>query len=128
MQVKIHVKIIIENTDKQILLMKRSYGSKTRDFPGWWISLPETLDEGIRREIYEETWITHIHNLRVVDAVSSYDIEEEAYVVFVWYMGTTLEHSVHLSDEHDQYVRIERSNIENIWLTPYLLEFLKKTT
>lgn len=45
MQVTIHAKIIITNTDGKLLLLKRSYGNKTRDLPGGAITLPETVEE-----------------------------------------------------------------------------------
>lgn len=126
MQVTIHAKIIITNTDGKLLLLKRSYGNKTRDLPGGAITLPETVEEWLLRELQEETWITHVHSLKVVECISSYNNDEDNYVVFIWYTWTTPEHAVHVSEEHEEYMRATKEEVYTLWVTPYLKDFIDK--
>lgn len=44
MHIHIHAKIIITNPEQHILLIKRSYGTKTWDLPGGAMELPETVE------------------------------------------------------------------------------------
>lgn len=127
MEVKLHIKILLKNTEGKLLLIKRTEGNKTRDVPGGALNYPETIEEGMLREIKEETGITHIHSLQVVEAISSYNKDTDEYVVFLWYIWTTPEHAVHLSDEHEEFRRASKEEALEIGLTHYLIDFISKS-
>ncbi len=40
----------------------------------------------------------------MIECISSYDKDEDKYVVFLGYKGTTPEHAIHLSEEHEEYM------------------------
>ncbi len=126
MDVHIHVKIILTNPEQKILLIKRSYGNKTRDIPWGALEYPETIEEGLMRELREEVWITHVHSLQIKECISSYNKDEDKYVVFMWYIWTTPESAIHLSKEHEDYKWATKEESLEVGMTPYLVDFIHK--
>lgn len=64
------VAVILENKNKEILLVKRAFPPKKNwwDLPGGFIQLNETFEEGARREIKEELGI----NISKLEYINSY--------------------------------------------------------
>jgi len=96
------------------------------DFPWWKTEVPELIEDAILREIREEIGVNEVHNLRVIHLSSRYDSEGDTYFVTILYTGNIHETSVHISDEHLTYQRVEKSSLLSLWLSDYLVSDIKK--
>jgi len=95
------VKVIIRDGQDRVLLLRRSASSKNNaglwEFPGGKLDPGESFDQGLLREVREETGLT-IRLERVLDAGSS-ELPERT-VAYLFMEGRLLKGKVRLSAEH----------------------------
>ncbi|GIW61302.1 MAG: DNA mismatch repair protein MutT [Patescibacteria group bacterium] len=122
--IKIGVYGAILDKEKNLLILKRaSHDSHPGiwEIPGGALNFNEDLDQGVQREVYEETGLS-VNALFPFAAYS--EISTKGYqVIRIAYLCKLLndKHSVSLSSEHDEYqwvnleqvTRINRSNFLN---------------
>lgn len=103
------LKLILLNQNDQILILKMHKNSQTFwELPGGRIQIGETPQQGLLRELQEETGITDIRDLCHLDTyVSSYRVPTNfgasAGLLFSLYSGFTFTDNVTLSADHIDY-------------------------
>ncbi len=113
------VKSVIWHPDKTLhkfLVLKRSDNEfirpSTFDIPGGGIHFGELYQDGLAREVYEETGLK-IHDIQELILFTSYQAEEKIYNIILGTSCRAENDNIILSDEHQKYT----------WMTSE--EFLK---
>src|SRR3989338_688134 len=124
MNQQIGVKAIIEK-DNKILLLKRSekYEHLTNcwDIPGGRINFGEEPEEGLRREIKEETGLELKEIKKIIDAATVFK-NEERHIVRITYLCTVEEGKEGLSNEHTHIEWIPKEKIKELEYKDKLLK------
>ena len=103
------LKLILRNNNDQILILKMHRISETFwELPGGRMQFEETPEQGLRRELVEETGITIINDIHYLDTyLSPYRVKTtfniSAGLLFSLYSGTTSTNEVTLSGDHIDY-------------------------
>ncbi len=113
---QIGVKAIIEK-DNKILLLKRSekYEHLTDewDIPGGRINFGEEPEEGLKREIEEETGLA-LEEIKEILDVSTVFKNEEKQIVRITYLCTVKEGKDNISNEHTEMQWLEKEEIKEL--------------
>lgn len=121
---RLSVKVIILDRSGRCLLLKRSLNSKGNpgkwDFPGGKVDPGENFDEGLIREVAEETGL-NISLKRVLGTAESES--PTAKIVYLFFEGRRKSGSVHLSTEHDDYTWASRRSLPSLDLAPQFHPF-----
>lgn len=103
------LKCILRNQNNQVLLLKmHKNGQSFWELPGGRIQQQETPEQGLRREIEEETGIVDVSNMKHISyALSQYRVATNhkisAGLLFSLYCATTSADHVTLSQDHVDY-------------------------
>jgi 8-oxo-dGTP diphosphatase len=119
-------KVVIRDDRDRCLLLKRSLSSKGNpgkwDLPGGKVDAGENLEQGLLREIAEETGLT-VSIQRVLGAAESESpTKRVAYLIFEGHAGTD---KVRLSSEHDGFTWVDRQALANVDIAEQFRPFLK---
>ncbi|MBI5003002.1 NUDIX domain-containing protein [Candidatus Woesearchaeota archaeon] len=121
---QIGVKAIIEK-DNKILLLKRSekyeHLSDCWDIPGGRINFGEEPEEGLRREIKEETGLQLKEIKQILDASTVFK-NEERHIVRITYLCTVEEGVANFSHEHTHIEWIPKEKIKELEYKDTLLK------
>jgi 8-oxo-dGTP diphosphatase len=128
---RLSVKILIFDSDKNFLLLKRSLNSKGN--PGRWeppggkIDPGESFDTAILREVAEETGL----NVSIQHVAGTAESElPKLKIIHLILEGKLESGQVHLSDEHTDFVWVNLEKLKNLdladWFIPFTLEYSKK--
>ena len=113
---QIGVKAIIEK-DNKILLLKRSekYEHLTDewDIPGGRINFGEEPEEGLKREIEEETGLA-LEEIKEILDVSTVFKNEEKQIVRITYRCTVKEGKENISNEHTEIQWVKKEKVNNL--------------
>ena len=127
-QINISQKAIICRQDGKILAIKRSNTHPLRpkgwDIPGGDLEFGEDMEEGIVREIREETGM-EIYDLKIIDAVSRFNSQNEFWVV-ICYIAKPKIDEVKLSWEHNDFEWATCDEFLQLDVLPHIKEFVKK--
>lgn len=130
MNLQVGVKVIIKNSDDEILLIRRSDVLDQEmvywDIPGGRINPEERLQQALEREVYEETGIRQINNPILIAAQDIFVESKNLHVVRLTYTVTVSDVNVVLSKEHTAYQWTEIENIAALDVDPYINEVLEK--
>lgn len=107
MEHRVVAKVIVVNSDNEILLLKRSATDVRRplewDIPGGHTDENELAEEAAVRETKEEAGIDlHARNLQLVYAVSDV-VQDGLNVTWLFYVAHTEAQDVRLSHEHQEF-------------------------
>jgi 8-oxo-dGTP diphosphatase len=109
------VKVIIHDKKGRCLLLKRSMSSKGNpgkwDLPGGKVDAGENLEEGLLREVKEEGGLTISLQSVLGAAESESPTKRVAYLIF---KGRLISGKVRLSDEHDDFVWVDRKDLGSV--------------
>jgi 8-oxo-dGTP diphosphatase len=124
---RLSVKVLIYDDNGHYLLLKRSSNSKGNpgkwDLPGGKVDAGEDLEEGLLREVKEEGGLT-ISLERVLGAAESEAPSKRvAYLIFE---GRLISGEVHLSDEHEDYLWVQRSDLATIDMAGQFRKFIRE--
>ncbi len=124
MRTDIIQKALVKNSKGEILLLRRSETDRRRpkqwDFPGGILDAGETLEEGVLREVYEETGLKANHptpffaKTNLETWTTQDDTEDSANAVRIYYFATIEEGEVTISFEHSEYCWTSLENALNL--------------
>jgi 8-oxo-dGTP diphosphatase len=119
-------KVVILDEKGRCLLLKRSMSSRGNpgkwDLPGGKVDVGENLEQGLLREVAEETGLT-ISLQRVLGAAESESpTKRVAYLIFEGLLDSGY---VCLSSEHDDFVWVDRQNLARVDVVEQFRPFLK---
>jgi len=119
------VKVLIQGAEGRFLLLKRSLTSKGNpgkwDLPGGKVDEGENLEQGLLREVAEETGLT-ISLKRVAGAAESESpTKKVAYLIFE---GLLESGEVRLSSEHDNFLWVDRRDLSRVNIAEQFRPFL----
>ncbi|MBK5114592.1 MAG: NUDIX domain-containing protein [Candidatus Heimdallarchaeota archaeon] len=125
------VAAILENHENEILLIKRS---SHLEYPDCWediggrLNPSETPEEGLRREIFEETGI---HDIEIVKPLTMFHVfrknekKAENELIGISYWCKTKTSKVILSEEHTDYKWVTPEDALELTGHPALKRYLK---
>jgi 8-oxo-dGTP diphosphatase len=122
--VRFHQKALITNNTGQLLALRASYKGKRWDLPGGAVEIPELHDIALRRELLEETGIEAVDVVPVV-VETNYDMDADAYVLFVGYHGNYNGGEIRLSSEHLAFRWMTPPEFLRSDAIPYLRDFVR---
>jgi len=119
-------KVLIRDDNGHCLLLKRSMSSKGNpgkwDLPGGKVDAGESLEEGLLREVAEETGLT-ISLLHVLGAAESEtSAKKVAYLILE---GRLESGQLRLSSEHDDYTWADRQGLAKADIAEQFSHILK---
>ena len=106
--------VIINHKLKKALLIRRSsddLGGGTWESAGGKLEEGETLEEGIAREVFEETGLKTIPEKFLYASVDKHDDQR---LIFVVYLCHTEETEVALSEEHEESRWVDKSECRSL--------------
>jgi len=112
-------KAVLYKDDKVLLLKRSNYMKKHAgewDLPGGHIIEGEALEDGLVREVWEET------GLRIKDPVKLHSTNNDTY-----YMADLPDTKIKLSDEHTEYKMFSLEDIEDSNLPDKYAKAVKET-
>lgn len=120
-------KVVIRDEDDRCLLLKRSMSSKGNagkwDLPGGKLEKGENFDEGLLREVAEETSL--VIDLEHVAGIAESEMSTKK-IVYLILEGRIKSGKVQLSSEHDDYMWIERHKLPMVELCEQFRPFAQK--
>jgi 8-oxo-dGTP diphosphatase len=112
---RLSLKMLIRDSNGCFLVLKRSLNSKGNpgkwDFPGGKVDPGEILDQGIIREVFEETGLS-VSITRVMGAGESE--APEFKVAYLFMEGAVLSGKIILSDEHIDFCWVDLAELKNM--------------
>lgn len=123
---RLSAKVVIHDDSGRCLLLKRSLSSKGNpgkwDLPGGKVDSAETFEHALLREVTEETGLS-ISLGRVLGAAES-ELPTTRIVYLI--LEAHLESGeVCLSDEHDEYIWVERQDLRAMDLADQFRKFVR---
>jgi 8-oxo-dGTP diphosphatase len=119
-------KVVIHNDKGHCLLLKRSLSSKGNpgkwDLPGGKIDAGENLEQGLLREVAEETGLKISLQHILGAAESESPTKRVAYLIFE---GSVESGQVRLSGEHDDFAWVDRQSLTRVDIAEQFRPFLK---
>lgn len=134
MQLQVGVKIFIKNEQGQFLLLRRSHpypGDKETkwDIPGGRINSNESLMDGLRREVSEETSMELIGDPKFIYVQDIFQ-GTQRHVVRITYVGLAAGEVLLDPGEHQEYQWVKLEDIlktyHDIYLTPVIQMLLSQ--
>lgn len=117
-------KVVVRDESGRCLLLKRSINSKGNpgkwDLPGGKVDAGESFDQGLLREVAEETGLT-ISLQRVLGAAESESPTRK--IVYLILEGRVESGQVCLSSEHDEYAWVDRRDLTTMDLADQFRSF-----
>jgi len=120
------VKVMVHDKSGRCLLLKRSLNSKGNpgkwDLPGGKVDPGESFDQGLLREVTEETGLRI--SLQHVAGVAESELPTRK-VVYLILEGCLESGQVRLSSEHDEYIWVNRQELPRIELAEQFQAFAR---
>jgi 8-oxo-dGTP pyrophosphatase MutT (NUDIX family) len=132
------IKSIIKNSAGEILLLKVNLEKLSNhslgaywDIPGGRVQKGSTIEETLRREVEEETGITHIKSFAKLDmVVSNIRIPQGdttiGLILGIYLCEITNNPNIVLSDEHIEFAWFTPKEASKLLTVKYPIEFTKK--
>jgi nucleoside triphosphatase len=106
---------VIFNTEGKILLCKSHKWENKYVIPGGHIELGESMEDALKREVFEETGLS-IYDIKLIslkESIYSHKFHKKKHFIFIDYMCNTDSSDVILNDEAEEYKWVDIDNIEN---------------
>jgi len=124
--ISLSVKALIRDAQERYLVLRRSSRVKANagrwDFPGGKVDPGERIDQGLLREVAEETGLTIALGGVVGAAQSELDTRIVAYLILE---GQLESGEVRLSEEHDAYRWVKKSEFSSVDMVPQFRAFIE---
>jgi 8-oxo-dGTP diphosphatase len=129
MNLQVGVKLILQNAQGQILLLKRSsqYGhlAESWDVPGGRIQPEEDLASALVREVYEEIGIKLAGLPQLIAAQDIFSTDKDIHVVRLTYLLMMNADDIRLSEEHTVHAWVTTEQAQSLPLEPLLKQVLE---
>lgn len=111
-------KAIIQRRNKILILLKATRGSKKWELPGGILSVKETMDNGFKREVLEETSLKIIEK-KLISAWDKWTTltefgNDQAKMIGIAYLCRDSGREVKLSREHLEYRWATKSELKKL--------------
>ena len=120
------VKVIILDTEGRCLLIKRSRNSRANrgkwEFPGGKLESGENMEQGLLREVAEETGLSI--RLRAVAGAAEYELPER-HVAYLIMEADRVKGKIRLSEEHSEYAWVNIKDLPKRDLAEQFLPFAR---
>ena len=120
------VKVVIHDKAGRCLLLKRSLSSKGNpgkwDLPGGKVDTGENIEQGLLREVAEETGLNISLQHILGAAESESPTKRVAYLIFE---GSIESGQVRLSGEHDDFTWVDHQSLTRVDIAEQFRPFLK---
>ncbi len=132
MKLLVGVKALIVNQNKVLLLREASYDEGINegkwDVPGGRINPEESIIEGLRREVREESGL-EIDLGEVLGVFDTFSMikGEECHIVRIFYKAEAKSTEIVLSDDHDAYAWVTLEDLKDKELVSSLPELIQKS-
>ena len=117
-------KVVVRDESDRCLLLRRSMSSKGNpgkwDLPGGKVDPGESFEQGLLREVAEETGLTISLQRVLGTAESESPTKRVAYLILE---GRLESGQVHLSSEHDEYAWVNRRDLAMVNLAEQFRPF-----
>jgi len=127
-KIRVSQKAILFDKNGRILTIKRTKTDLARplywDFPGGKLDFGEDTNDGIIREIKEETGLD-IKDLSVIDVISGFNDRDEFWVT-ICYVARPITTEVKLSGEHNNFKWIDSDKFQQLKASPRNKKFVKR--
>ncbi|HOX40781.1 MAG TPA: NUDIX hydrolase [bacterium] len=127
MKTKIVAHLLIKNQKGQYLILKRSLDNDVLpgfwDIPGGSVEDGESVSEGLRREVKEETGLSITDDPKIIGFIEFVDkVKDTHFVKLVFSSSVEAEDDsvVVNSSEHSEYRWVAKSEVDNLRLVEYL--------
>jgi 8-oxo-dGTP diphosphatase len=125
------VKALIPNAEGKLLLLKRMHPKGVWDIPGGRIQKNESVEDALRREVYEETGLQNILQIApfmmfLTDRRISIQNDDVGLILAVHLCNTCEDRPVKLSDEHKDYRWFEPNKAAELLMESHPKEFIEK--
>lgn len=109
------IKGLIVHDNKFLAIHKKNISDKTFELPGGRMQFGETIEETLKREVFEETGV-HVEPLKLLDTWNYINNERTHQVAGVIYLCKKIdEHlTITLSAEHDRYEWLSSKNLNKM--------------
>jgi mutator protein MutT len=130
MNLQVGVKVLIKNSANEYLFIRRSTllatdtGKTSWDIPGGRIDPAEQLLEALRREVKEEVGHDMQSAPKLIAAQDIFVYSKDLHVVRLTYVLEENVSDIMLSDEHDEHIWVNQTELETVQAEPYLAEVL----
>lgn len=125
MKTYIAQRAIILRSDKKFLALQAVGKKYPWELPGGGVSIPESLHDGIQREIREETGLTiSVFTPFFVD--SRHDKKERCYSIFLCYSSNAHTDTIVISKEHSGYKWVSVRQFLLLNAAPYQHDLVKR--
>lgn len=117
------VKLILKNEQNQILLLKvQKDNDSFWELPGGKVQIAETEEIAIVRELFEETGITSIQNLKHITTFKSDYRSEKKDIgyIFSFFSANTTQKNISLGIDHIEYLWTEQEHANSILNDAYV--------
>ena len=116
----------ILNSDDRVFLCKSHKWSNQYVIPGGHIELGETMEEALKREVFEETGLS-VHDIRMIginESINHITFHEKKHFIFINFLCRADHTNVQLNDESESYVWADLNEIEKYDLHKFTKNFL----
>lgn len=129
MNLQVGVKLILQNAQGQVLLLKRSsqYGhlAESWDIPGGRIEPEEDLASALVREVYEEIGIKLAGLPQLIAAQDIFPTDKDIHVVRLTYLLVMNADEIRLSEEHTVHAWVTPEQARSLPLQSLLKQVLE---
>lgn len=126
-KIGISQKAILFDKSGKILVIRRSKtapsGALYWDLPGGSLDFGENMEDGILREIKEETQLK-VKSINIINAISGFDSNREFWVT-ICYAAEIAISEVRLSYEHDDFRWINSGELKKLKMSPRNKKFIE---
>lgn len=125
MDSQVAAKAVIVNLDNQVLMMCEKGRWQA---PGGRLEAGETLLQGLKREVFEQTGIIKMEVGEAIHIDEWFGKPEgvKKHIVAIFYVCNVASDNVELSDEHDDYAWITLDELNDFIIEPEMKRAIKK--
>ncbi|MBN2285041.1 MAG: NUDIX domain-containing protein [Tissierellales bacterium] len=124
MSPKVVVAAIIYNDENKVLLCKSSKWNNLYVVPGGHVEFGESLEEALRREVFEETRLS-LYDMKLIAIKEGLPHATGRHMVVFDYLCRTHDFEVVLNDEAEEFIWVDEAQVFELPLAKYTESFFR---